>query len=91
MLNKDFLVFFSILQMVVMFGLIPPLVLYKTYGTKAVVIYSITSLIILISFAIHLWKKGRIGPRKAEPGALGFGMILAFLSSEIVAAAIMIL
>ncbi len=90
MITKDSLVFFSILQMVVVFAMIPLLVLSQHYGQKAVLIYAATSLLILFAYAYHLWRQGGDHPQKAELGSLGFGMIMAFLSAEIVAVTLVI-
>ena len=85
MIKKDYFVFLSVLQLILAFAMMPLLLLKHMYGTQAVVIYSITSLLILLGYAGWLWLKGRSGPRTAELGALSFGMIIAFLMAEIVA------
>lgn len=90
MITKDKLIFFSLLQLVVVFAMIPLLVLGQTYGQKAVVVYAVSSLLILCAFVLHLWEKGARGEKEAGLGALGLGIILAFLSAEIVTVCLMI-
>lgn len=91
MIKKNYFLIFSVLQLIVAFAMVPLLILKQTYGAYAVMIYALTSILILLAYGFWLWQKGRAGFRDAEIGALGLGMIMAFLMSEIVAITVMIL
>ena len=90
MFSKENLIFISLLQLVVMFALMPMLVINQTFGHQAVLIYTSTSILILCSFALYLWCQRQDKKAPARLGALSFGMIIAFLSAEIVAVSLML-
>ena len=90
MFSRQSFVFFSCLQLVVVFALIPLLLLNQLYGGKAAIIYSLTSLLILIAFGFWLWFKEAIPEYKAQIGALSFGIVFGFLVAEIVTVTLMI-
>ena len=90
MFSRQSFVFFSCLQLVVVFALIPLLLLNQLYGGKAAIIYSLTSLLILVAFGFWLWFKKAIPENKAQIGALSFGIVFGFLMAEIVTVTLMI-
>lgn len=91
MIKKDYFLFFTVLQLIVAFGMVPLLLMKHFYGAEAMVVYSLTSVLILIGYGVLLWSKGRAGPRQAELGALGLGMVMAFLMAEVVAVTVMLI
>ncbi len=90
MFSRQSFVFFSCLQLVVVFALIPLLLLNQLYGGLATIIYTLTSLLILVAFGFWLWFKGSIPEYRAQIGALSFGIVFGFLMAEIVTVTLMI-
>ena len=90
MFPRHYFIFFTCLQLVVVFALIPLLLLNQLYGDKAAIIYSLTSSFILIAFGVWLWFKGSSPEYKAKLGTLSFGIVFGFLMAEIVTVTLMI-
>lgn len=79
--------------MLIGFGIVPIFVLDALLGYKAVVVFHLTSLLIITVFGLRLWLNE---PKCAKPNtqsqyntaavnALGFGLVFAFIMAEIVA------
>ena len=87
---RQYLIFFSCLQLVVVFAIVPLLLINHLYGDKAAIIYTLTSSLILSAFGVWLWFKGSRPEYKAQIGALSFGIVFGFLMAEIVTVTLMI-
>lgn len=89
MKHTKYISFFIVIQMVIGFGLVPAISLKLMLGPIAVLIYCMTSFLIISVFALLLWfRTNQVTPNNANElnsiHALGFGMIFAFIMAEIV-------
>ena len=93
MKQSSYISFFIILQMLIGFGIMPIFVLDALLGYKAVIVFHMTSLLIICVYGLRLWFNE---PKSAQPNtqpqyntaavnALGFGLVFAFIMAEIVA------
>lgn len=62
----------------------------KLYGVKGVVIYTLTSLLMLCCFGLLLYLKNRYRKQKQEIGSLTIGMLTGFMMAEFVTAVLML-
>jgi len=90
MIKREYLLLFCSLQMVIAFAVIPIIILMKLYGTKGVIIYSMTSLLIMCGFGLLLYLKNRYRRQNQEIGALTIGMLSGFMMAEFVTAVLML-
>ena len=85
---KQIVAYIVYLQIVITFGAIPVVILGKVLGESAVLIYSLVSIVIIAAITAWLTWKGRDKNRDPELSALTFGLVVAFIMSEFVAALI---
>ena len=82
---KSIFVYLTSLQIVIAFGATPIVVLNKFFGSQAVLVYSLSSIVMIAGITAWLTWKGRVPGREAELSALTFGLVFTFILAEFVA------